>query len=174
MRPASAGLAYTSRHDQHIDYAAIGHIHVVPVVNPGTNNHHGTPFGFLSIVGKFTRYLNNLILAHTSDFLCPSRRKRYIFAVVFGHVLATQTSIEAVVSAHQVKYSSHQCFLTIGQGNPLSWNLTCQHISAIIYNKIIRRFSTKIRKVYGNHLIMIRLIDKAKLKLYIFALSLLL
>src|SRR5699024_1225642 len=174
MRPASAGLAYTSRHDQHIDYAAIGHIHVVPVVNPGTNNHHGTPFGFLSIVSKFTRYLDNFILAHASDFLCPGRRKRYVFTVVLGHVIATQPSIKAVVSAHQVKYGCYQSLLAISQSNPFSRYSTCEHIASVIDYKIVGCFSTKVWEIDGNDLIVIDLVDKAKLKLYIFALSLLL
>ncbi|MNZ93092.1 hypothetical protein D3C78_1121470 [compost metagenome] len=61
VRPAAAALANAAAEDQHIDQAAVGHVHVVPVVNPGTDDNHRTAMGFLGVVGKLTGNADNVV-----------------------------------------------------------------------------------------------------------------
>ena len=41
VRPAAAALAHAAAHHQHVDDAAVDHVHVVPVVQAGADDHHG-------------------------------------------------------------------------------------------------------------------------------------
>src|SRR5699024_6107188 len=125
-------------------------------------------------IGKLASDLYDFVLAHASDFFGPSWCEGDVFTVVLGHVIATQPSIKAVVSAHQVKYGCYQSLLAISQSNPFSGYSTCEHIASVIDYKIVGCCSTKVWEIDGNDLIVIGLVDKAKLQLYILALSLLL
>ena len=52
MRPAAAFLTDATAHHQHVDDAAIGHVHVVPVIDPGAENDHRLPLVFSALLGE--------------------------------------------------------------------------------------------------------------------------
>ena len=55
MRPATALLADAAAHHQHVDDAAIVHVHVVPVVQTGPEDDHGLAMGLFSVAREFPR-----------------------------------------------------------------------------------------------------------------------
>ena len=52
MRPAAAGLSDAAAHHQHVDDAAVVHVHVVPVVQPGADDDHRAAAGLLGIAPR--------------------------------------------------------------------------------------------------------------------------
>ena len=116
VSPAATALTDTTTHDQHVNQAAVVHIHVVPVVHTGTNDDHATAVGFMGVVGKFTGNAGALLCWDTGDSLLPRRgiganlikRSR---AIIFA--VADKATVDTVVGTHQVK------------------NADCQHVAAV-------------------------------------------
>ncbi len=73
MAPAAAGLADTAAHHQHVDDATIVHVHVVPVVETGTEDDHGTTISLFGIGCEFAGDSNDLVARDTCDLLRPGR-----------------------------------------------------------------------------------------------------
>jgi hypothetical protein len=63
MRPAAARLADAAAHHQHVDDAAVVHVHVVPVVQAGADDDHGLALGLLGIGGELARDRDDLVAA---------------------------------------------------------------------------------------------------------------
>ena len=55
VRPAAARLADAAAHHQHVDDAAVVHVHVVPMVHPGADDDHGPPLRLLGVAREFAR-----------------------------------------------------------------------------------------------------------------------
>ncbi|KAG1188161.1 hypothetical protein G6F35_014315 [Rhizopus arrhizus] len=49
MRPAAAALTHAAAHHQHVDDAAVDHVHVVPMVQAGAHDHHRLAFGVAGV-----------------------------------------------------------------------------------------------------------------------------
>ena len=115
MTPTATRLTNTTAHHQHIDNATISHVHVIPVVQTRTDNHHATTFGVVGILGKFTRHANDHFRLHACVFLLPSRCIGFVVKIIFGAIFVIQTMLYAIVCQHQIKYSCHQCGFAVCQ-----------------------------------------------------------
>src|SRR5690606_40156403 len=78
MRPAAPRLADTAAHDEEIDDPPIGHVHMIPVIDPGAEDDHRPAFGLFRIGRKFTRDRDDAISRYTGYFFGPRRRIRFI------------------------------------------------------------------------------------------------
>ncbi len=111
VSPATTALADTATHDQHVDQAAVVHVHVVPVIHTGTDDDHATSVGFVSVVGKLTGNTGALLCRHASNFLLPRggirtnliKRGRAVIFAVTG-----KATVDAVVGTHQIKNGNRQ------------------------------------------------------------------
>jgi len=93
MRPAAAGLTNAAAHHQHVDDAAIVHVHVVPVVHCGTDDDHGLALGPLRVLGKFAGDMDDLIGGNARDLRRPGRSTRNVVGIIIRYPLAAETAI---------------------------------------------------------------------------------
>ena len=114
MGPAAAGFTDTATHHQHIDNAAVDHIHVVPMVNRCTQDHHGFTFGFIRIISKFTCNADDLLTIDLGNLFLPCRGIRHVIIIGTGNVIATQALIHTVICHLQIKYRGDQATGAIG------------------------------------------------------------
>src|SRR5208337_2851806 len=106
--PAPARLADAAAHHQHVDDAAVVHVHVVPVVQPGADDDHGTALGLLGILGKLTRYRDDLRARDAADFFRPRWSVWLHFVIAPGDVLAAKAAIDTVIRREQVEHRGDQ------------------------------------------------------------------
>src|SRR5690606_13554456 len=117
VRPAAAALTDTTAHHQHVDQAAVVHVHVVPVVQTGTDNHHGATVGFVRGARELTSHTNHIIRFYTSDLFLPGGRVRHVVGKSFGAVDIIKTVIDTVVGEHQVVHGGNQRLAAVSQLN---------------------------------------------------------
>ena len=103
MRPTTARLADTAAHHQKIDDPPVVHVHMVPVVEAGPEDHHRLAIGGLGISGEFARYGNDGFGGNAGDLLCPGRGIRRAVAEIARDMFTAQAPVEAVIGAKQVK-----------------------------------------------------------------------
>ena len=115
LAPAATGFTDGAAHHQHVDEAAVVHVQVVPVVQAGTHNHHGTALGIVCVLCKFTCHTNHQFRFHTGVFFLPCRGVRFVCKIIFGNVFIVQTVVHAVLCNQQIEYGRHQLRFTIGQ-----------------------------------------------------------
>ena len=115
MAPAATGFTDGAAHHQHVDEAAVVHVQVVPVVQAGTHNHHGTALGIVCVLCKFTCHTNHQFRFHTGVFFLPCRGVRFVFKIIFGNIFITQTVVHAVLCNQQIEYGRHQLRFAVGQ-----------------------------------------------------------
>src|SRR5690606_31747833 len=118
VRPATTGLTHATAQHQHVDQAAVVHVHVVPVVHRRTDDDHGTAMGLVGVVGEFTGDLDRLLAGHASDDFLPGRGAGHAGVVVAGSdVGATQATVDTEVGGHQVEYGGDLGGAAVGQGD---------------------------------------------------------
>ena len=88
VAPAAAGFADRAAHHQHIDDAAIRHVHVIPVVQTGTDDYHTAAFGVMGVLGEFAGYLNDQFRFDAGMFFLPCRSIGFVIKIIFGGVFA--------------------------------------------------------------------------------------
>ena len=104
MCPAAATLANTTTHDEHIHNAAVGHIHVVPMVDRRTENHHGTPPGLVGRIGKLACNLNDLFTLDPGNRLLPCGCVGNIIIKTLRNLVIIQATVQAIIGQHQVMH----------------------------------------------------------------------
>ena len=118
VRPATTGLPHATAQHQHVDQAAVVHVHVVPVVHRRTDDDHGTAMGLVGVIGKFASDLDRLLTRHAGDDFLPGRGARHAGVVVaLGDVAAPQTTVDAQVGGHQVEHGGDLGSAAVGQGD---------------------------------------------------------
>ena len=115
MRPAAAGFADAAAHHQQVNRATVGHVHVVPVVDPGADDDHGFATRFVRGFGKFARDADDFVRRYAGQFFLPGGGAGDVVAVVFGNVVAAQVVINAVVGKGQIKNGRHLHYAPIGE-----------------------------------------------------------
>ena len=108
MRPAAAGLSDATAHHQHVDDAAVVHVHVVPVVQPGADDDHRAAAGLLGIAREFARHRDDLVARHAGDLFRPGRRVGLDVVVALGEMFAAEAAIDAVIGDEQIVDRRHQ------------------------------------------------------------------
>ena len=120
VTPAATRLTNTAAHHQHIDDAAIIHVHVVPVVQTRADDDHALAVRLVRILCEFARHLNHHFGFDAGVFFLPFGRVWNVLHVVgrdritgkLGHA-----SVHAVVRHQQIKYRCHQDRRAIGQSD---------------------------------------------------------
>src|SRR5690606_29692322 len=105
--PAAARLADAAAHRKQGDDAAVAHVHVVPMVEPGTEDDHRAAVGLLCIGGEFARDLDDRGARYAADLFRPGRRERYVLVVAGGDIPAAETAVDAVVRQEEVEDGGH-------------------------------------------------------------------
>ena len=103
MRPAAARLPDAAAHHQHVDDAAVVHVHVVPVVQTGADDHHRAPVGLLRIARELACHRDDLIARHAADLFRPCGRIGLDIVVALREVLAAKAAIDAVVGDEKIE-----------------------------------------------------------------------
>src|SRR5690606_24018460 len=103
VRPAAAGLADAAAHHQKLDDAAIAHVHVIPMVEPGPEDHHGASPGDLRIGRELARHLDDGLPRHAGDAFRPGGGEGNVVIEVPGDILAADAAVEAVTGAIEVE-----------------------------------------------------------------------
>ena len=74
VAPAAAGLADAAAHHQEIDDPPVVHVHVVPVIEPGPEDHHRAAVGLLGVPREFAGDRDDVVARHAGDLFRPGRR----------------------------------------------------------------------------------------------------
>ena len=146
VTPATTALTDTATQHQHVDDAAVGHVHVVPVVQRGTNNHHGTAMGLVGVLRELARHLDHHLRLHAGVFLLPGRGVRHVIHVAGCHVAAAEATVDTVVGRHQVEYGSHQCGAAIGQSDVLYRHIAGQQFVML---------AAEVREAHTHHVVAV-------------------
>src|SRR5690606_11975426 len=156
--PATTGLTDTAAHHQHIDEAAVVHIHVVPVVQRRAHNYHGTTTGFVGITGEFTGNPDHISTVYTGNHFLPGRSVRHIVIKAAGTAAVADAVIHTIMRQHQVEYSRYLSGATGRQLHGFNryfaqLNITVFSMLAIL---IFVRRTTKIReRHFGKTIILV-------------------
>src|SRR5690554_3908534 len=167
--PATAALADTATHDQHVDQATVVHVHVVPVVHTGTHDDHGTTFGLVGVIRKLTGNADHFLRRYAGDLFLPGRGVRLHFVVGSGAVILAQASADAVVGDHQVVNSDHTAFGAVCQLDLASAQLVLEDVLDFHVLEVVVLNTTEVRE--GNVHNVVVLLDHGQLKVYIGALG---
>gem|GEM_PF-4031785 len=170
MAPTAARLTDAAAHHQHVDDAAIAHIHVVPVIETSTENDHGASLGLLCIMSKFARNSDDLILWNASDLFSPGRRVRQAFIKSFRRVLVAKTTIKTIIGREEIENGGDHR-VTVCKLYLSGWHLAHQNAVMIGTFKEIVFSIAEIRKRHIGNRIVITLVDKALCQLNIVALA---
>ena len=103
MRPAAPLLTDAAAHHQHVDDAAIGHVHVVPVVQAGPQDDHRFAFGLFGVRCEFAGHGDDLLAGDPGDLFRPCRRIGAVVVVILRHPGTTQSPVQAVIGAEEVE-----------------------------------------------------------------------
>src|SRR5690606_13086447 len=148
----------TTTHHQHIDEAAVVHIHVVPVVQRCAHNHHGTTTGFIGITGEFTGNPDHISTVYTGNHFLPGRSVRYVIVKTAGAAAVADAVIHTVVCQHQVEYRR---YLSGATGRQLhGFNRYFAQLNFVVFGMLeilvfVRR-TTKIReRHFGKSIVLI-------------------
>ncbi|MCY1526735.1 hypothetical protein D9M68_617750 [compost metagenome] len=114
VSPATAALAHAAAHHQHVDDAAVDHVHVVPVVQAGADDDHGLSFGIVGVLRELARHLDHLRARHAGVFFLPGRRIGHVVVIRTGDVAAAQAAIQAVIGHLEVVHGGHQRLAAVG------------------------------------------------------------
>src|SRR5690554_3884190 len=145
MRPAAPRLADTAAHDEEIDDPPICHVHMIPVIDPGTEDDHRPAFGLFRIGRKFTRDGDDAISRYTGYFFGPRRRIRFILVIALGQIFAAQSAVETVICHEQVINRSDQSS-PLGQLHAFYGNPADELIRMVCSFKIIMIAITEFGK----------------------------
>ena len=147
VRPAAAGLSDASAHHQHVDDAAIVHVHVVPVVQPGADDDHGAAIGLLRIERELAGHGDDLVARHAADLFRPGRRIRLEVVIGLADILAAEPAIDTVIGEEQVEHRSDHS-LAVGQLQRLGRHVALEHIRVIGAEEMIVFAVAEIREAH--------------------------
>ena len=170
VAPATAGFTDTTTHHQHIDDAAIVHIHVVPVVQTGAQNDHRTAFGFFRIQCEFTGNRFDLFGRNAGDLFGPCGGVGNVFGVIVRGPFATQTAIQTIAGAEQVEHGGNDDFL-LARLDALDRNIVGQNIGVVAFDKVVGRLTTKVGEVHFGHIIVVFFLNEGQLQFGVLALG---
>ena len=173
MRPAAAGLADAAAHHQEIDDPPVVHVHVVPVIQPGPEDHHGFAQGLLGVAGEFPRHGDDLAARHAGDGLGPGRRIGRRVVERLRHIFAAEAAVEAVIGGEQVEDGGDQRLAVLGL-HALDRNPAHQHVGMIGAQEMIVLAVAEIGEADFGDVVMIVIDDQAELELVLLAAGLLL
>ena len=145
VAPAAAGFADAAAQHQHIDDAAVGHVHVIPVVQPRAHNHHAAAFGVVCVLGEFACHLNHLRRVYAGVGLLPSGGVGFVVIIRSGAVFIVEAAFDAVVGGHQVKHGGHKRGAAVGQGDAFGRHFA---VNQFVF------FGGKIREGHLHHFIV--------------------
>ena len=97
MRPTAAGLSDAAAHHQEIDDPPVIHVHVVPVVQSGTDDDHGAPTGLVGVLRKLAGHADYLVGRHGGNALLPGRGVGLVLFVARGSAGVLQTTVHPVM-----------------------------------------------------------------------------
>ena len=153
MRPAAARLADASAHHQHVDDAAVVHVHVVPVVQAGTDDHHRTALGLLRVERELAGRGDDLVARHAGDLLRPGRRIGLDVVVALGEMLAAEPAIDTIVGDEEIVDRGDQR-LAFDQLQRLGRHIAQQHARMIGAEEVVVLAVAEIREADGGDLVL--------------------
>ncbi|MNK29823.1 hypothetical protein D3C87_482260 [compost metagenome] len=144
VRPAAAALAHAAAHHQHVDDAAVDHVHVVPVVQAGADDHHGLAFGIVGVLRELARHLDHLRTRHAGVLFLPGRGVGHVVVIRGRHVAATQPAVQTIVGHLQVVHRGDQGVGAVGQTDAARRHVAHQQFAV---------FAAEVREAHAHHLL---------------------
>ena len=113
VRPAAAAFAHASAHRQHVDDAAVDHVHVVPVVEAGADDNHRAALGLMRVLRELPCDRDHLVARDPGDALLPGWRVGHIVIEVRGHVRTAKPAVQPIVRNEQIVDRGDQRFAVL-------------------------------------------------------------
>ena len=145
VRPAPAGLADATAHRQHVDDAAVDHVHVVPVVERGADDDHRAALGLVRVLCELPRDCDHLVARDSGDSLLPGWRIGHIVIEARGHVRAAEPAVQPIVRNEQIVDRGDQRFAVLCL-NFLYRHVPPQHLVMVGAGEIVVAGSAEIRE----------------------------
>ena len=164
VAPATTRLTDTTAHHQHVDDAAVGHVHVIPMVQTGTEDDHRLAVGLFRIARELARDGDDLVRGNTGDLLGPGRGVRHVVGKIFRRPFATKATVKAIVGAEQIEHRGNQR-LTVRQFDALDRHVAGQHVRMLAFHEMLGCRTAEIGEVNPDNLVMVALGDQRKLQL---------
>ncbi len=169
VSPTATALADTATHDQHVDQAAVVHVHVVPVVHTGTHDDHGTALGLVGVVGKLTGNADHFVGGDAGDLFLPGRGIGLHFVVGGSTVVLAQATADAVVGHHQVVNGDHAPFGAVRQLHLAGTQLVLEDVLDFHVLEVVVLDTTEVREGDVHNFIV--LLDHGQLQVDVGALG---
>ena len=146
VSPTATALADAATHDQHVDQAAVVHVHVVPVVHTGTDDDHGTALGLVGVIGELTGNADHFLGGDAGDLFLPGRGVRLNFVIGSGTVILAQATANAVVGDHQVIDGNHTSFGAVRKLHFAGTQLVLEDVLDFHVFEVIMLDTTEVRE----------------------------
>ncbi len=159
MAPAAAGLADASAHHQHVDDAAVVHIHVVPVVQAGPEDDHRLAVGLFGVQRELAGDRRDLLAIDAGDLFCPCRRVGAVVVVAPGRPFAAQAAVQAVIRAEQIEHRRDDGVAAVGQPESLHRNVAAQDVRMLAADEVVRRLAAEVRELDADDLVVVLVED---------------
>ncbi len=143
VRPATAFLPDASAHHQKIDDATVGHVHVVPVIDAGAEDHHGLALGLLGIARKRARHGNHGIGFDAGDALLPGGRVGNVVGIGARNVAATKATVDTVVGAEKIEDGCH-IGVAIGQRHGAHRHVAHQNVFVVGASEVVMMTAAEV------------------------------
>ena len=153
MRPAAARFADAAAHHQHVDDAAIVHVHVVPMVHRRADDDHGASVRLLRVAREFARRRFHLCARHAGNALAPGRGVGDIVRVVLRDIGAAEAAIEAVIGQQQIEDGRH-LRLALDQLHRPEGHVAQQHIRMFRALEVIVLAIAEIGEAHLGHAVV--------------------
>ena len=145
VRPSAARLADAAAHHQEVDDPPIGHVHVVPMVQPGAEDDHGAAVGLFRVRRELASDVDDLVPWDAGDLLGPGGGERRIVVEALGNTGAAKSAVEIVISTQQVEHGGDRHFAVLQRKLPDA-DTARDHVRMAGSNEIVRCRAAEIRE----------------------------
>ena len=172
VAPAAAGLTDAAANHQEIDDPPVVHVHVVPVVQPGSEDDHRTAVRLFGIGGEFAGNRDDVVARHAGDLLRPGRRVGLVVIVGSGAAPVLEAAVEPVIGDEQIEDGRHQR-LAVGEFDRLRGYGPQQHAVVVGAFEMVVLAVAEIGEADGGDLVMVLVEDEAQIERDVAALAVL-
>ena len=172
MTPATTGLADAAAHDQEVDDPPVVHVHMVPVVQTGAKDDHGTTVGLFGIECKLAGNRDDLVARHARDLLGPGRRIGLVVVIGRRAACVLEPTVEAVIGDEQIEHGRDER-VAFGKLHLPGRNGTQQHAVVVRSLEVVVLAIAEIGKADRGDLVMVPIHDEGHVEFDILALAVL-
>ena len=156
MRPAAARLPDAAAHHQHVDDAAIVHVHVEPVVHRRADDDHGPAPGLFGVRGEFACDMDDLVARHPGDALGPGGGAGHVVVIARCDPAPAQAPVKPVVGAEKVEHRRQLDLLARGGADRPDRDVAGQHVGVVgVGGELAHGVAAEIGEIDASDLVMV-------------------